>query len=51
MNKEELKEQLQQDLISILEGFGIDDAMDHSDYKKMVFLFCDSVLTNVNKLK
>ena len=51
MSKSELKEQLQEDVLIILESFGVDEAMEGEDYNNLVFLFCDSVLTNVNKLK
>jgi len=51
MNTSELKEQLQQDLLSLLEGMGIEDALSPSDYENLKNEVCDIVITNVNKLK
>jgi hypothetical protein len=51
MNKEELKEQLQQDIFSILEGFGISEAMDANDFDRMSSVIGDTIIANVNKLK
>jgi len=50
MTTEELKEQLQEDILSILEGFGIDEAMEGADYNRLVSSLCDAVVHNVNKL-
>ena len=47
--KQELKEQLQNDVLTILEGFGIDEAMEGRDYNNMVSAICDSIINNVNK--
>lgn len=51
MNTNELKEQLQQDLLSLLEGMGIEDTLSPSDYENLKNEVCDIVITNVNKLK
>ena len=51
MNIKELKEQLQEDVLSILEGFGIDEAMEGADYNNLVNTLCDTIIFNVNKLK
>ena len=48
---EELKEQLQEDILSILEGFGVDEAMEGSDYNNLVSNLCDAVICNIDKLK
>lgn len=50
MTTEELKEQLQEDILCILESFGIDEAMEGADYNRLVSRLCDSVIHNVNKL-
>mgnify|MGYP003338754664 CR=1 FL=1 len=47
--KQELKEQLQNDVLTILEGFGVDEAMEGRDYNHMVNAICDSIINNVNK--
>lgn len=50
MKLEEVKEQLQEDVLTILEGFGIDEAMEGADYNKLVSALCDTIITNINKL-
>jgi len=50
MNIKEVKEQLQEDVLSILEGFGIDEAMDSDDYNNLVSVLGDAIITNLNKL-
>jgi len=50
MTTQELKEQLQQDILSVLEGFGIKEAMDENDWMKLQSVVCDIVITNVNRL-
>lgn len=51
MNQNQLKEQLQEDVLSILEGFGVDEAMEGGDYNNMVAAICDAVIHNVDKLE
>jgi hypothetical protein len=51
MNIKELKEQLQNDILTILEGFGVDGALEGAEYNSMVSALCDAVINNVNKLK
>jgi len=50
MTTKELKEQLQEDILCILESFGIDEAMEGADYNRLVSRLCDAVIHNVNKL-
>lgn len=50
MNIKEVKEQLQEDILSILEGFGIEEAMDTRDYENIKNAICDSIISNLNKL-
>jgi hypothetical protein len=42
------KEQLQEDVISILEGFGVDEAMSSEDYNFLVNSLCDAIIKNLN---
>jgi len=51
MSKSELKEQLQEDVLVILESFGVDEAMEGEDYNNLVTALCEAVIVNVNKLK
>ena len=50
MKLEEVKEQLQEDVLTILEGFGIDEALEGADYNNLVSALCDTIITNINKL-
>ena len=51
MNIKELKEQLQEDILCILESFRIDEAMEGADYNRLVSRLCDTIIFNINKLK
>ena len=48
---EEVKEQLQEDLLTLFEGFGINEAMDKEDYERFKNATSDIVLKNLNNLK
>ena len=48
MTTKELKAQLQEDVLSILEGYGVDEAMEGGDYNNMVSAICDALIHNVN---
>lgn len=50
MTPKELKEQLQNNILTILESFGVDDALDGDEYNDMVDALCNSVIDNVDKL-
>lgn len=50
MTPSEVKEQLQQDILTILEGFDMEDIMDEDDYEAMKDKLCNSVITNIDKL-
>lgn len=50
MKLREVKEQLQEDLLSLLEGIGIDEALPEQDYENLKTEVCDIVITNLNKL-
>jgi len=51
MNKAEIKEQLQEDVLTILESWGIDESMTGQDYNNMVTTLCDMIIQNINKLE
>lgn len=48
MTEKELKEQAQEDILTILEGFGVDEAMEGGDYNNMVSALCDVVIKLVD---
>ena len=50
MKIREVKEQLQEDILSILEGWGINEALDEIDYEKLKNSLCDAVISNLDKL-
>ena len=51
MNKViEIKEQLQEDVLCILESFGIQEALNTEDWEKLKNAVCESVIYNLNKL-
>ena len=51
MNKSQVKEQLQEDILTILESWGIDEVMTGQDYNAMVTALCEVTILNINKLK
>lgn len=46
----EVKEQLQEDILSLLEGMGLDEALDESDWESLQSEVCEIVVHNLNKL-
>lgn len=50
MTIKETKEQLQEDVLSILEGFGIDEALTGQDYSRLVSALCETIIFRLNKL-
>ena len=48
MTTRELKEQLQEDILTILESFGVDDSLEGAEYNSMVDSLCKAVIMNVN---
>ncbi len=46
----EVKQQLQEDILSILEGFDLGDVLDEADYYKLQNALCDSVIRNLDKV-
>ena len=49
--KQIVKEQMQEDLLSLLEGMGIDEALDPQDWENLKNEVCDIVVTGVNNIK
>ncbi len=50
MTNTEAKEQLQENVLSILEGFGIDEALEGADYNDLVTALCDTIVDTLNKI-
>jgi len=50
MTKTEAKEQLQENVLCILEGFGIDEALEGADYNNLVATLCDTIIDTLNKI-
>ena len=48
---QQVKEQLQEDVLTILEGFGVDEAMEGQDYNNLVTALCETILSNLNNIK
>lgn len=46
----EVKEQLQQDILCLLEGMGLDEVLDESDWESLQTEVCEIVIHNLNKL-
>ena len=44
------KEQLQENVLTILEGFGIDEALEGADYNDLVTALCDTIVDTLNKI-
>ena len=50
MTNTEAKEQLQENVLTILEGFGIDKALEGADYNDLVTALCDTIVDTLNKI-
>ena len=50
MSPREVKEQLQEDVLTVLEGYGIDDALEGAEYNGLVSALCNTIITNLDKL-
>ena len=50
MTIRELKEQLQEDVLSILDAWGIEEEMGEKDFRKMSDEICDAIIHNINML-
>jgi len=46
----EVQEQLQEDILSIVEGFEVDKGMDKDDYQMLRNTLCNAIISNLNKL-
>lgn len=51
MTPQDIQEQLQEDILSILEGFTVKEVMNSQDYEKMKDALCNAVIDNIKKLK
>jgi hypothetical protein len=47
MTQQEIQEQLQNDILSIIDGFNIEKLMKSNDYEKMKNAICDCILKNI----
>jgi hypothetical protein len=50
MTTQELKEQLQNDILTILEGWGIDEALEGAEYNRLVNALCENVIFRIDEL-
>ena len=50
MTIKEVKEQLQEDMISLLESIGLGEVLSNEDFEHLKTDVCDIVITNLNKL-
>ena len=50
MSVKELKEQMQEDILSLLEGIGLEDALSSNDWENLKNEVCEIIITNINKL-
>ena len=48
---QEIQKQLQEDLLSVIESYGVDEAMEQKDYEAFKTLICQIVIDNIKKLK
>jgi hypothetical protein len=52
MNTKQLvKEQMQEDLLSLLEGMGLDEALNPKDWEALQREVCDIVVTGINNIE
>ena len=49
--KEIVKEQMQEDILSLLEGMGIEEALDPKDWEALQNEICDIVITGINNIE
>ncbi len=50
MSIKEVKEQFLDDVLTILEEFGVDEAMEGADYNNLVRTLCDTIVNKLNKI-
>jgi len=51
MTVNEIKEQMQEDVMSLLESFGIKETMNNRDWDTLNTLVCDMIINYINELK
>ena len=49
--KQIVKEQMQEDLLSLLEGMGLEEALDPRDWESLKNEVCDIVIAGVNNIE
>lgn len=50
MTQQEIKEQLQQDILTLLESYGINEALSPREWESLKDNVCDIIVTDLNKL-
>ena len=50
MTREEVKEQIQEDILCALEGLGIENKINHQEYEALKNILCQIVIVNINNL-
>ncbi len=50
MTIQETQEQLQEDLLSLLEGIGVEDALDPNDWENLKNEVCEIVISRLKQL-
>ena len=50
MTREEVKEQIQEDILCALDGLGIENKMNYQDYEALKDILCQIVVVNMNNL-
>jgi hypothetical protein len=50
MKLREVKEQLQEDILSVLDSFRANEDMDKGDYEDFKDALCDAVIKNLDKI-
>ena len=50
MSIQEIKEQMQEDLLCLLESMGLEESLDPRDWESLKTEVCDIVISNLNNL-
>lgn len=50
MTQQEIKEQIQEDLLILLESYGINEALSSTEWESLKDNVCNIVVNNLNKL-
>ena len=49
--KQLVKEQMQEDILSLLEGMGLDEALSQPDWESLQNEICDIIITGINNIE